>query len=146
MMQGASSRPAEPTTPPPLLSSQLSLGTPRVDLIAGRPVSHPGRVIRPDIQRASDTIFTADRTSTEEAVKEQEEERGGEDQKENRHSYVRMSTVVTIAKVTIWPGSRLSPHSDSHTTDAAICCQNVPGHSEEPQSQCWSKNMILISG
>ena len=48
-------------------------------------MSHPGRVIRPDIQRASDTIFTADKTSTEEAVKEQEEERGGEDQKENRH-------------------------------------------------------------
>ena len=51
------------------------MGTPRVDLIAGRPVSHPGRVIRPDIQRASDTIFTADRTSTEEAVKEQKRSR-----------------------------------------------------------------------
>ncbi len=65
------------------------MGTPRVDLIAGRPVSHPGRVIRPDIQRASDTIFTAFRTTTEEAVKEPEEEkerldRGGEDQIENR--------------------------------------------------------------
>ena len=93
MMLTAPSRPAyhHPTTLPPLPGSQLSLGTRRVDLIAAKPASHPGRV-RPgaDIQRASDTIFTAFKTSTEEAVKEPEEEeerldRGGEDQKENRH-------------------------------------------------------------
>ena len=95
MMLTAPSRPAyhHPTTLPPLAGSHRSAwGTRRVDLIAAKPASHPGRV-RPgaDIQRASDTIFTAFKTSTEEAVKEsrsrrrrEEEERGAEDQKENR--------------------------------------------------------------
>jgi len=94
-MLTAPSRPAyhHPTTLPPLAGSHRSAwGTRRVDLIAAKPASHPGRV-RPgaDIQRASDTIFTAFKTSTEEAVKEsrsrrrrEEEERGAEDLKENR--------------------------------------------------------------
>ena len=105
-MLTAPSRPAyhHPTTLPPLPGSQLSLGAPRVDLIAARPASHPGRV-RPgtDIQRASDTIFTPHKTSGPRShLGEEEEERrgGGEDQKENKHSYVRMATVVIIAKVT----------------------------------------------
>lgn len=94
MMLTAPSRPAyhQHTTPPPLLAATAQLGA-RGELTSLRqPASHPGRV-RPgaDIQRASDTIFTAFKTSTEEAVKEsrsrrrrEEEERGAEDQKENR--------------------------------------------------------------
>ena len=87
-MLTAPSRPAyhHPTTLPPLPGSQLSLGAPRVDLIAAsQPATRVGSDPEPIFRELRDTHTTADRTSTEEAVKEQEEERGGEDQKENRH-------------------------------------------------------------
>lgn len=83
--------PATPGWQPP-----LSLGHAESWPHCGRTATRrAGRVIRPDIQRASDTIFTAFKTSTEEAVKEsrsrrrreEEEERldrGGENLKENR--------------------------------------------------------------
>jgi len=148
--------PATPGWQPP-----LSLGHAESWPHCGRTATRrAGRVIRPDIQRASDTIFTAFKTSTEEAVKEsrsrrrrEEEERGAEDLKENRqlcenvHScdYSQSHQLTRMSWIRLTAGTQGCPHSDSHTTDAAIS-SNVPGHSEEPQSQCWSKNMILISG
>ena len=78
-MLTASSRPA---LSPPLLGSQLSLGTRRVDLIARRlhPATRAGS--DPLFRELRDTHFTAHRTATREAVQEEERrERGGEEKR-----------------------------------------------------------------
>lgn len=93
--------PATPGWQPP-----LSLGHAESWPHCGRTATRrAGRVIRPDIQRASDTIFTAFKTSTEEAVKEprsrrrrEEEERGAEDLKENRQLMWEKFRIVDTAQ------------------------------------------------
>ena len=129
MMLTAPSRPAyhHPTTLPPLPGSQLSLGTRRVDLIAARPASHPGRV-RPgaDIQRASrHTHHSTQNIRTEESSRRRgggkERRRRGPKGKqtflcENGHScdYSQSHQLTRKSWISLHAGILGCPHSDSH--------------------------------
>ena len=108
-MLTAPSRPAyhHPTTLPPLPGSQLSLGAPRVDLIAAGPAtrvgSDPEPIFRePATQYSLHLKHPPRKQSKSQRRRSERLDRGGEDQKENRHLSAKSLGLLIQRKETYW--------------------------------------------